>query len=94
MGREATGKRRLGGGNGEGEEGNREGEMGGGQQGGGDGEGEAETGRGMMGRGATGWGRWGGREGGKHTECLGGMRLHFFLTLFTRATPGIPASLY
>ena len=35
-----------------------------------------------------------GKEGGKHTECLGGMRLQFFLTLFTRATPGTPASIY
>ena len=25
-------------------------------------------------------------------KCLGGMRLQFFLTLFTRATPGTPAS--
>ena len=32
----------------------------------------------------------------KHMECLGGMRLQSFLmvTLFTRATPGNPASLY
>ena len=28
----------------------------------------------------------------KHTECLGGMRLQFFLTLFTCAPPGTPAS--
>ena len=27
----------------------------------------------------------------KHMECLGGMRLQSF-TLFTRATPGTPAS--
>ena len=26
-----------------------------------------------------------------HMECLGGMRLQSFLTLFTRATPGTPA---
>ena len=39
-------------------------------------------------------GNWeGGGEGGKHIQCLGGMRLQFFLTLFTRATPGTPASL-
>ena len=44
-----------------------------------------------MGRGATGRE---GKEGGKHTECLCGMRLQFFLTLFTCATPGTPASLY
>ena len=31
---------------------------------------------------------WGG-----HMECLGGIRLQFFLTLFTRATPGTPASI-
>ena len=29
----------------------------------------------------------------KHMECLGGMRLQMD-TLFTRATPGTPASLY
>ena len=29
----------------------------------------------------------------KHMKCLGGMRLQFFLTLFTRAMPGTPASL-
>ena len=28
----------------------------------------------------------------KHMECLGGMRIQFFLTLLTRATPGTPAS--
>ena len=44
------------------------------------------TGRGATGRGRWGGGRWGGgnrvgemgregKEGGKHTECLGGMRL-------------------
>ena len=31
---------------------------------------------------------------GGHMECLGGMKLQSFLTLFTRATPGTPASLY
>ena len=32
----------------------------------------------------------------KHMECLGGMMLQSFLmvTLFTRATPGTPASYY
>ena len=30
----------------------------------------------------------------KHMECLGGMMLQSCLTLFTRATPGTPASLY
>ena len=29
----------------------------------------------------------------KHMECLSGMRLQSFLTLFTLATPGTPASL-
>ena len=29
---------------------------------------------------------------GGHMECLGGMRLQIFLTLFTRATPGTPSS--
>ena len=29
---------------------------------------------------------------GGHMECLGGMRLQSFLALFTRATPGTPAS--
>ena len=28
----------------------------------------------------------------KHMECLGGMRLQSFLTLFTRAMPGTPAT--
>ena len=28
----------------------------------------------------------------KHMQCLSGMRLQSFLTLFTRATPGTPAS--
>ena len=45
VGRGAMGKRRLGGGNGEWEEGNEEGEMGRGQQGGGDREGETGSGR-------------------------------------------------
>ena len=65
------------------------------------GEGGRQRGRGgnregEMGMGATGWGRWGGegKDGGKHIECLGGMRLQFFLTLLTRATPGTSASLY
>ena len=94
VGRWRQGRGRLGGGKGGGD-----GE--GGQQGGGDGEGgnrEGEIGRGMTGR-----GQWGGemgrvatgregKEGGKHIECLGLMRLQFFLTLFTRATPGTPAS--
>ena len=63
-----------------------------------DGEGGNRVGE--MRRGATGWGRWGGgamgregKDGGKHTECLGEMRLQFFLTLFTCATPGTPASI-
>ena len=28
----------------------------------------------------------------KHMKCLSGMRLQSFLNLFTRATPGTPAS--
>ena len=72
----------------------------GGQREGGDGEGA--TGRGRRGS----WQRGGAEEGariggishmkclGGHMECLGGMRLQSFLTLFTRATPGTPASLY
>ena len=31
---------------------------------------------------------------GGHMECLGGTRLQIFLTLFTRATPGTPASTF
>ena len=60
----SIGRGRLGGGNGEGEEGNGNGEtgMGRGQQGGGDGG-----------------NREGGKRG-KHMECLGGMRLQSFLT--------------
>ena len=30
---------------------------------------------------------------GGHMECLSGTRLQSFITLFTRATPGTPASL-
>ena len=92
--RGTTGKGRLGEGNGErekgnGEGGNREGKTGkgrwrGGQQGGRDGEGS--NGVVEIGREA--------KDGGKHIECLGGMRLQFFLTLLTRATPGTSASLY
>ena len=54
------------------------------------GYGEGGNGEGKMGRGAM------GREGKEvgHMECLGGMRLQFFLTLLTRATPGTPASPY
>ena len=32
--------------------------------------------------------------GWTYMECLGGMRLQSFLTLFTRATPGTPASIF
>ena len=66
-----------------------EGETGRGRQGGGDGEGD--DGEGEMRIGATGGE---GKEEGKHIECLGGMRVQFFLTLCTCATPGTPASLY
>ena len=30
----------------------------------------------------------------KHMQCMGGMRLQSFLTLFTHATSGTPASLW
>ena len=67
--------------------------------------GEAGDGEGATGRGQRGGGEEGARgEGisqmdmmkclGGHMECLCGMRLQSFLTLFTRATPGTPASLY
>ena len=72
---------------------------GGGQWGGGNRKGE--TGKLANGRGR----RRGTRRGGfhrwiemlgwaGHMECLGGTRLRSFFTLFTRATPGTPASLY
>ena len=71
------------------------GEMGRGRWGGGNGRGRRGS-----------WQRGGAEEGargggishmkclGGHMECLGGTRLQIFLTLFTRATPGTPASLY
>ena len=80
----------------------------GGQREGGDGDegnGKGEMGRGQR-RGRRGsWQRGGAEEGarggrishmkclGGHMECLGGTRLQIFLTLFTRATPGTPASI-
>ena len=87
-----TGRVRQGGGNGEGERAMGRGEMGRGNR------------KGQMGKGAKGRGRrWGKRRGdftdgydemlGGHMECLGGKKLQFFLTLFTHATPGTPASL-
>ena len=67
--------------------GNVEGEIGRGQQEGVDGE-----------RGQRGGGEEGARRKGisqmDMMKCLGGMRLQFFLTLFTLATPGTPASIY
>ena len=71
--------------------------------GGGNGKGEVATGRGRQGRGQRGGEEEGAKgEGisqmdmmkclGGHMECLGGMRLQSFLTLFTCATPGTPAS--
>ena len=78
--------------------GNEEGEMGRGQQGGG---GEGETLRGMTGRAMMGRGRWGGAKregeerGGASTSNAWVERGNsFFVILFTRATPGTPASLY
>ena len=64
------------------------GRRGGGQQGGGDWEGA--TGRGRWGRGISQMDIM--KYLGGHMECLGGMRLQSFLTLFTRAMPGTPAS--
>ena len=65
---------------------------------------EGEMGRGQR-RGRRGsWRRGGAEEGarggaishmkclGGHMECLGGTKLQIFLTLFTRATAGTPAS--
>ena len=68
------------------------------------GDGEGATGRGETGKGAKGRGEEGASGVGfsqmdmmkclgGHVECLGGMRLQSFLTLFTRATPGTPASI-
>ena len=65
------------------------------------GDGEGAT-KGETGKLAKGGAEEGARGGGishmkcfgGHMECLGGTRLQIFLTLFTRATPGTPASLY
>ena len=71
----------------------------GGQREGGDGEGatKGETGKGQRG-GAEEGARGGGISHmkclGGHMKCLGGTRLQIFLTLFTRATPGTPASCF
>ena len=107
MGRGATGWGRWGGGQRgglDGERGNGEGEMERGATGKGRWGGEMEMGE--MGSGRWGsWQRGGAEEGargggishvkclGGHMECLGGTRLQIFLTLFTRATPGTPASI-
>ena len=80
-----AGRVRLGGGNGEG--GSGKGEMGRGQKEGGDWEGckvEREK-KGQEERGFSHMDMM--KCMGGHMECLGGMRLHFFLTLFTCATP-------
>ena len=88
-----TGRAKLGGGNREGAWGNGKGEMGTGQQ-------EGETGKGAKGSGEEGASGVGFSQMdmmkclGGHVECLGGMKLQSFPTLFTRATPGTPASLY
>ena len=72
-----------------------EGEIGKGATGRGDGEGL--TGRGRWERGQRGGGNEGTRAEGisqrDMMKCLGGRRLQTFLTLFTRATPGSPASI-
>ena len=73
---------------GDGDGGNEKGEMGRGQR------------RGRRGSWQRGRAEEGGRGGGishmkclgGHMEYLGGTRLQIFLTLFTRATPGTPAS--
>ena len=82
--------------------GNGKGEMGRGDGDGGNGKGEMGRGQRRGRRGS--WQRGGAEEGargggishmkclGGHMECLGGTRLQIFLTLFTRATPGTPAS--
>ena len=85
MGRE-KGRVRLGGCNGEEEGGNGNWEMGRGQQ-------EGEMGKGTNGRGEEG-ARGEGITQMDMMKCLGGMRLQFFLTLITHATPGTPASLF
>ena len=60
------------------------------------GRGQQERGGGR-GRGQRGGGEEGARGEGNSLmdmmKCKGGMRLHSFLTLFTRATPGTPASM-
>ena len=86
-----------------------EGEMGRGNLKGKGGNGKGEMGRGQQERGDSKGANGRGEEGargeeisqmdmmkclGGHMECLGGMRLQSFLTLFTRATPGTLASLY
>ena len=90
----------------EGEGGDGKREMGRGDGDGGNGKGEMGGAKGRGRRGS--WQRGGGEQGargggisqmdmkclGGHMECLGGTRLQSFLTLFTRATPGTPASLY
>ena len=73
---------------------------------GGNGKGEMRRGK-RKGETGGSWQRGGGEQGargggisqmdmkclGGHMECLCGTRLQSFLTLFTRATPGTPASL-
>ena len=68
------------------------GRRGGFRLGGGNGRGQQEGGNGEV-------GKWEGRKRGKEgisqmdMKSLRGMRLQGFLTLFTRATPGTPASI-
>ena len=50
--------------------------------------------KGEMGKWAKGWGRKRARGEGIMMKSLDAMRLQSFLTLFTRATPGTPASYY
>ena len=62
------------------------------------GDGDGATGRGRWERGQRGGGEEGARGEGisqmDKMKRMGGMRLQNFLTLFTRATPGTPASRY
>ena len=72
----------------------------GGQWGGGGGQWERGDRERATGRGRRGGGKGEGKKKGQEErvsqmdmmKCLGGMRLQSFLTLFTRATPGTPAS--
>ena len=79
---------RLGVGNGRERQGGRDGE---GKREGEDGEGDdrkGDKGKGKMGSGATGRE---GKDGGKHIECLGGMRFQFFSDFVYPCNAGYPS---